>query len=294
VSEGIFAVIYGPSKTGKSTATGAAGAGGLFIAQTGGLLPLKKFLGLEKVNAKTASGVQEAGDIVAKAAGKFPTIVVDDFSLLTEVTVTALEKKHSFGEMWRNLRSQVLFMRDSARYATSKGTHVFFNCHMAPPKTSSGKYVRGGPKLPGQLPEQFASFADVVAKVEYEETAAPWKYVFRTGPNPEYVSGDRLDIFPDPAPMNLGEAMRASGYELARPKGLEWMEDIAEKSSQLVLEKGVENWRDTLKKVGEKLVGQKDLRHVRWVLQDSLHRAVIKNAGESILDRMFIDEQENW
>tara|TARA_R100000008_G_scaffold86587_1_gene80322 strand:- start:1009 stop:1893 length:885 start_codon:yes stop_codon:yes gene_type:complete len=294
MSDGIFAVIYGPSKTGKSTATGAAGAGGLFIAQTGGLLPLKNYLGLEKVRVQAAQNVQHAGDIVTKAAGKVPTIVVDDLSLLTEVTVTELEKNHTFGEMWRKLRHQVLFMRDAARYATSNGTHVIFNCHQSPPKTSSGKYVRGGPKLPGQLPEQFSAFADIVARVEYEETAAPWKYVLRTGPNPEYISGDRLDIFPDPAPMNLGEALRAAGYELPRPKELEWMEPLVDKTSALVLSEGLENWRETLRKVGTKIRDQHDLRHVRWALQDSLHRAVIKNAGENILDRMFIDEQENW
>jgi len=294
MSDGIFAVIYGPSKTGKSTATGAAGAGGLFIAQTGGLLPLKNYLGLEKVRVQAAQNVQHAGDIVTKAAGKVPTIVVDDLSLLTEVTVTELEKNHTFGEMWRKLRHQVLFMRDAARYATSNGTHVIFNCHQSPPKTSSGKYVRGGPKLPGQLPEQFSAFADIVARVEYEETAAPWKYVLRTGPNPEYISGDRLDIFPDPAPMNLGEALRAAGYKLPRPKELEWMEPLVDKTSALVLSEGLENWRETLRKVGTKIRDQHDLRHVRWALQDSLHRAVIKNAGENILDRMFIDEQENW
>ena len=295
MNDGIFAVIYGPSKTGKSTATGAVGANGLFIAQTGGLLPLKNFLGLERIQAKTAGGVQEAGDIVAQAAGKFPTVVVDDFSLLTEVTVTDLEKKHAGWDMWKELRSQVLFMRDSARFATSKGTHVIFNCHQAPPKTTSGKYIRGGPKLPGQLPEQFSSFADIVARVEYEETAAPWKYLLRTGPNSEYVSGDRLDIFPDPAPMNLGEALRAAGYELPRPKGMGWMEKAVEKSSQLVLSEGLENWRKTLSQVGQKLRGQHDLRHIRWVLQDSLHRAVIKKAGENILDRMFVEtDEENW
>jgi hypothetical protein len=294
MSDGIFTVIYGPSKTGKSTATGAAGASGLFIAQTGGLLPLKNFLGLEKVRAKAAKNVQEAGDIVTKAAGKVPTIVVDDFSLLAEITVMELEKVHAFGEMWRNLRQQVLFMRDAARFATSKGTHVFFNCHQAPPKTSSGKYVRGGPQLPGQLPEQFSAFADVVARVEYEETASPWKYVLRTGPNPEYISGDRLGVLPETAPMNLREALSAAGYELPRPEGLEWMGPIVEKTSALILKEGIEDWRGTLSKVAEKLRGQHDLRHVRWVLQDSLHRAVITNAGENILDRMFIDEQENW
>ena len=72
------------------------------------------------------------------------------------------------------------------------------------------------------------------------------------------------------------------------------MDKTADKLTALVLKNGLEEWRTTLSEAGKKLAGQHDLRHVRWVLQDSLHRAVIQNAGENILDRMFIDEQEQW
>lgn len=295
MSEGIFAVIYGPSKTGKSTATGSAGAAGLFIAQAGGLLPLSRFLGVEDINVLPAQDVRAAALLIQQNAGKTPTIVVDDFSLLAEVTVSILEKKHTFGDMWRKLREDVLFVRNAARYATEKGTHVIFNCHYSPARTSSGKYVRGGPKLPGQLPEQFAAFADVVVQVEYDETAAPWKYVFRTGPDPENIRGDRLGVFPDPSPMNLGEAFRAAGYPIQRPKGLEWMEGSVEKMAKAVLEGGIENWKDTLKSCAEKLKGKKDPKHIRWALQDALHRAVLLNASENIIDGMFLDTtNEEW
>ena len=230
-----------------------------------------------------------------KAAGKHQTIVVDDFSLLVEQTVQALEKKHSFGEMWRALRHQVLAMRDAARVATSKGTHVIFNCHQSPPKTSSGKYVRGGPQLPGQLPEQFAAFADIVTRVKYEATAAPWKYVLRTGPDAEHISGDRLDIFPDPAPMNIGEALRLAGYDLPRPKGLEWMEKVVVTLSAKVLEEGLIDWRKTLRPAAEKLREKHSLPHVRWAIQDSLHRAVLTNARLNLLDELFVEgNSEDW
>ena len=165
MKKGIFAVIYGPSKTGKSTATGAAGSAGLFIAQGGGLLPLKNYLGIENIEVRSAKTLKEAAVIIEQNCEKYPTIVVDDFSLLAEVTIGELEKTHSFGDMWRQLRADVFFVRDAARYANEKGTHVIFNCHYTPARVSSGKYVRGGPKLPGQLPEQFSAFADVVAQV---------------------------------------------------------------------------------------------------------------------------------
>jgi len=292
---GIFVVIYGPSKTGKSTATGAAGASGLFLAQSGGLLPLVNYLGLADVEFLEPKVVEDASKIVVKAAGKYPTIVIDDFSLLVEQTIQELETKHSFGDMWRELRHQVLGIRDAARMATAKGTHVIFNCHQSPPKTSSGKYVRGGPQLPGQLPEQFAAFADIVARVKFDPTAAPWKYVLRTGPDAEHISGDRLDIFPDPAPMNLGEALRLAGYDIPRPKGLEWMEKVVASLSEKVLDEGLADWRRTLKPAAEKLREKYSLPHVRWAIQDSLHRAVLTNARHNLLDGLFIEEtSEDW
>lgn len=292
---GIFAVIYGPSKAGKSTATGAAGACGLFIAQGGGLLPLTNFLGLDGVESVEAKTVSDAAKIVRGSGGKYPTIVIDDFSLLIEQTVIGLENTCGFGEMWRKLRSQVLDMREAARLATSKGTHVIFNCHETPPKTSSGKFVRGGPKMPGQLPEQFSAFADVVAKVEFDETAAPWKYVLRTSPQGQYISGDRLDIFPDPSPMNLAEALRCAGYEVPRPKSLGWQEKIVAQLSDKILKDGIENWRDILRGAAEKLSGKYPLPHVRWALQDSLHRAVILNSKQNLLEDFFSDEtQDDW
>ena len=246
---GIFATIYGPSKTGKSTCTGAAGACGLFIANSGGLLPLKNFLGLSDVNVVSAKSVEDAAKIIQKEAGKHPTIVLDDFSLLTEQTISQLEASHSFGEMWRALRAQVLRVRDAARSATEKGTHVIFNCHSSPPKTSSGKYVRGGPSLPGQLPEQFSAFSDVVARVVFDETAAPWKFVLRTSSDSEYMGGGRLAIFPPSGPMNLAEALRAAEYDLPRPKEMQWATPIVEKTSALILKEGIEGWRGVLRQV---------------------------------------------
>lgn len=290
---GVFATIYGPSKTGKSTCTGAAGAAGLFIAAPGGLLPLKTFLGLEKVNVLPAKNVEEAAKILDREAGKHPTIVVDDFSLLVEQTVSQLEKSHSFGEMWRALRAQVLRVRDSARDATEKGTHVIFNCHESPPRTSSGKYVRGGPSLPGQLPEQFSAFSDVVARVVYDETAAPWKFVLQTVSDSQYIGGDRLAIFPASSPMNLGEALRAAGYDLPRPEGFEWQDKVVAKLSQKITEAGLEEWRDVLRPAADTLVKKHSPAHVRWALEDSLHRAILNNSKQSMIDNLF-QEQDGW
>jgi len=291
---GIFGTVFGPSKTGKSTCTGAAGACGLFIAQGGGLLPLGSFLGLRDLQVMSAVNVHDAAKLVESEAHKHPTIVVDDFSLLVEATISQLEQKHSFGDMWRALRSQVLMMRDAARSATEKGTHVFFNCHESPPRESSGKFVRGGPALPGQLPEQFSAFSDVVARVVYDETAAPWKFVLKTVSDSRYIGGDRLAIFPPSAPMNLAEALRAAGYEIPRPEYLSWQEAVVEGLTSMILDKGIESWREVLRPAAEKLTSKHPKPHVRWALQDSLHRAILRRARSEMINDFLNDNDDEW
>ena len=290
---GIFATIYGPSKTGKSVCTGAVGAAGLFIAPPGGLLSVQTYLGLVKLNIMVPTNVESAVRLIEEQGPKYRTIVVDDFSLLVERTVRQLETKLTGWEMWGALRAQVMRIRDVAREATVAGTHVIFNCHESPPRTSSGKYVRGGPAMPGQLPEQFSTYNDVVARVVYDETAAPWRFVLSTTPDSQYVAGDRLSIFPRQAPMNLAEAMRAAGFTVPRPKALSWQEKIVAALAEKVQAAGLAHWRNVLKPAAETLSGKHPIPHVRWVLQDALHRAILAQAKSNMIEDMF-KQEEAW
>jgi hypothetical protein len=154
---------------------------------------------------------------------------------------------------------------------------VIFNCHEQPPRTSSGKFVRGGPALPGQLPEKFSGMVDVIGRAMFEPTAAPWKYQLCFEPQADYVSGDRLSVFPGKAPMNIAEGLRAAGFIIPYPKGLEWIDSVAEKLSVKILEAGIENWSSVLKEAIEKLRGKQDIAHIRWALQDGLHRATLRH-----------------
>ena len=289
---GAFIVVYGPSKAGKTTACGAAAAAGLFIAQAGALTPVRRFLGVEKLNERRAKTVKEAIEILEKEGPKHPIVCIDDFSLLVEQTVQDLESKYSYGDMWKQLRSQVLGIRNAARELTENGIHVIFNAHEQPQRTSSGKYIRGGPALPGQLPEQFSAFADVVVRAVYDETAAPWRYVLHTGPDGQWISGDRLSVFPDESPMNLAEGLREAGFACPRPKGLQWQEKVAEAGAEAILAAGLEEGRTPLRGIAEKINGSKPKAHVRWALQDALHRAILRSAQQDVVENFFAGEEE--
>jgi len=275
--EGVLICIYGPSKGGKTVASAAVGATGTFICDPSGLLSARKFLGLDSLKVIDASTVPTAieGMRTVLASGTEPSIVIDDFSLMVEATINEYESSKGKGAMWNALIRDVMEIRDVAREAATRGTIVIFNCHEQPPRTSSGKFVRGGPSLPGQLPEKFSSMVDVIGRVVFEPTAAPWKYQLCFEPQPNYVCGDRLGVFPNKAPMNIAEGLRHAGYAVPYPEGMEWMPGIVEKLSQKILEEGIAQWRPLLATSFEKLSGSKPTHQIRWVLQDALHRATL-------------------
>jgi len=285
---GVFICLYGPSKAGKTVASAAAGAKGVFIGDPAGLMSAQRFLGIDNLNILSAKTVPEAIVRIEKAIKeKAPSIVIDDFSLIVESTINKYESSKGRAGMWSALTRDVLAARDAARAATAQGTVVIFNCHEQPPRQSSGKFVRGGPSLPGQLPEKFSGMVDVIGRAMYEPTAAPWKYQLCFRPQPDYMSGDRLSVFPGMSPMNIAEGLRAAGYQIAYPKGLEWIDDVAQKVSDKILEQGIEDWPEVLQKVSAQLKDKKRLEHLRWALQDGLHRAILRHYAEVEALRAF-------
>lgn len=56
------------------------------------------------------------------------------------------------------------------------------------------------------------------------------------------------------------------------------MGEVAQSICDEILKVGIENWTDVLQKAVEKLKGKKKkIPHIRWALQDGLHRATIKH-----------------
>lgn len=283
---GLYIVLYGPSKTGKTTAAVVlALGGGRALADPGAILPVQSFLAVDP-SSFASENPQSLADValaIKRAPPTCPALLVDDLSLIAD---------RSFKGDWNKLGDDLVLVRDATRDANAKGIHVVFTAHEVPPRTSSGKWVRGGPALPGQYPERFCAYADVVARVMYDDSAQPWQYILRVGPQPDYVSGDRVTAFPAACPMNLAEGFRAAGYNIPRPPALTWMEGAVESGAAAIAKSGLDQWRTVLRSLMEKLNEKaRDPRHVRWVLQDALHRAQFRMKPRADLDN-FLKEPE--
>jgi len=284
----IFGIIYGPAKRGKTVAAIRSFPTGFFISPKGGMLS-SNWLGWEPKSVE-ATGFDQIMNILSKPHNH-PAIIIDDFSIIADAELGKLKKTHRGWSAFDVFNAKVYELRDCAREANC---HVILIMHEQPPrevkKEGGGKYIPGAPLIPGwQLPEKLPALADFVARVVHtDDFPGPWPFVFQTGPDQNYITGDRLAITPPLSPMNLGETLRAAGYTIPRPEPLLWMEDAVEKISQLLvqqMQKEEPNFQPILKAAATKLTAKvSDKRHIRWALLDSFDRAYLKIHSTNLVD----------
>jgi hypothetical protein len=288
----VFGITYGPAKVGKTLAMCRAFPDGFFISPTGGLTTAA-WLGWEVKTTppKFELTIDNIKEIIIKAGKKYPAIIVDDFSLIVDAEVSRLKKLYASNPnkyaAWDRLNEMVYELRDVAREAPC---HVFFTMHEASPrevrKGTNVRYIKGCPLIPGwQLPEKLPAMADFVARVVHDDEAIGWPNVYQTGPDAEYVTGDRLSITPPRFPLNLRELLLAAGYPLPRPAQLAWMEDVVEKTAQALLPivRAEGDVKPVLMAVVKKLQSKQNPKHIRWAMADAMDRATLRLKQDDLL-----------
>ena len=295
--EAAFIVAYGVSKNGKTSDAVYSFPQAIFVAAPGALKPAMHVVGYVPKSVDLATigdATALLRELMTVASARRPgTLVVDDFSLLSERTVTMLEQKYRGHKnkyaVWDAVRDTLLDFRDTARHA---GIHVVLNAHEGAPTTKNGAFIRGGPKLPGMMMSDLPAACDVVLRAGIDETRmGPWPGVYRCNPlDQTYVTGDRHGVAYDKCPMNLGEILRAAGYVLPRAPGMEWTEAVVAAlademagadaaASVATLRANVEPLQRKASQAG---AAQPDLQ-VRWIFRDALDRAAIRKARSSPL-----------
>lgn len=290
-------MFYGPSKIGKTVAACAAAHHGLMIAAPGALSPAETHLGIkrEKLTIREAETLTDVLKILAVEckSKKHPIIYVDDLSLAIKRAQAGVKID------WRKFDGELNELGKYASEAMNHSVPFLITAHEQPERTSSGKYVRGGPQLPGQAPEGFSGSVDVVLRGVSDETMQPWPFVFWSRSRKSWVAGDRMAIFPDNGPMNIAEGLRCSGIVVPYPEP--WMPKAADQWANAIKEAGVANWRDVIRPAFTKLTGKFDARHLKWAAVDALHRVVfmarrddpmawLDNSGQVVADTSLIVE----
>jgi hypothetical protein len=243
-----FVCVYGPNGVGKTGDLGRACGPDdtLYLAPPGGLRVLP---GLWRFQPewRLVETVEEATDLIEaetkKPVGKrAKKVAIDDFTFLAERTFAIIEEKTKARDkrkLFGMAHTVVLNFRDAARYA---GFHVLVTCWMSTPGIrgrdndgAGGHYVRGGPKLPGDLPDYFPGMCDLLLRAEVYSMAQPWPAVYRCAPSTEWTTRDRDNGTPDPAPFNVGEILRSNGYDFPYPRSLSWATAFVEQLAVVLL-----------------------------------------------------------
>lgn len=277
--------------------------GAFFLAPPGALKPSVNVVGFDipEANVYDPKSVPDATAKLKEIAkkGKHKAAVVDDFSLLTELSFAMLEARGLSGwKLWGALADEVLEFRDTGRRL---GMHVLVNMHERGPSIVNGTALRGGPKLPGKLPESFPAACDIILRAAPGSSAfgqkLGWANVYKCNPSdPAFVTGDRHGVTPDSAPMNLGEILRAAGYDVPRAPGMDWMDRAVEAVADVLLKGGPTQDNANMQQAapwlkeqmltmahyaslassieGQRLFGL----HMRWVLRDAYDRVVLLRA----------------
>tara|TARA_R100001509_G_C4876979_1_gene218851 strand:+ start:845 stop:1777 length:933 start_codon:yes stop_codon:yes gene_type:complete len=295
----LFALTYGPSGCGKTLGAIRAFPDGLFIAPIGAT----KCANFLDVTPKTVTP-RNVGEIVnilrSKDTKKCPAVVVDDFSIIADAELQQCKQRFKGWSAFDEFNKRVYELRDAAREA---GIPVVFTMHQQAPKEVTNehgtRHIPGAPLIPGwQLPEKLPAMADFVARVVYSgESLGSWPYVYQTGPDASYVTKDRLGISPPTFPLNLRVLLLEAGYNLPRPKALQWMDKIVTglvpKLQPILQEKNKEELQQLLTKCFQQLNGKYSQPHIRWALMDAIDTANLKLHRLTLVDNFITNISNN-
>lgn len=291
IGQPLTILIYGPSGKGKTTDAARAFPEALFIAQPGAVLPALTFLGYTPtvIPART---IEEVAAIHRENCLRFPAIVVDDFTLITEFTLNQLEQRFAGWELYGVLGNQILALRNQVHL--SGGAHIIFNCHEQGPKvdTKTGEFLQGGPKSPGKMVRSFPAAVDCIWRAIscqwglshpalYRMT---WENWYTVNSDPKYVGKCRLSQVTSFTPMNTGEILRAAGWAVPRLKTMPWQETTVELIAQSLEAVFAVNPGDpaAFQTVVYAAVDDMTRRfkasqeQISWTVQDGIDRALIR------------------
>lgn len=291
-------LLVGEAGVGKSVENIYSWAGcGLFVAQPNALAGQTSVVGTDISSRTVQLGRMEQVPDIIRAAGAagYAAVVIDDASLLMKNTIALTRDRFktvskSGGEgydygmytFWSGVLQDVAY---TARWA---GVHVILNAHVQPAYTdkATGEFFKAGPDFDWKkLVRVMPHTADLVLQAVTRPPSAPeWDTRADCDRNdPSVMMKDRFTVMPARGgPLNTAEVLRAAGYNIPRPSGLEWMNDVAEWVATEIAAGKPE--ADVTKAARAQLDGKVHPFHTRWALRDGVHRGRLrKHAATSVL-----------
>jgi len=218
----LTALVYGPSKIGKSTWCSHA-EGALFLATEPGLNGLEVF----QIPIRTWEELLTACREIAQGGHPFKTIILDTVDNAYRLCCDHLCGKHkvehesdlSYGKGYALVNNE--FQRVLTRLAfLPYGLFLISHSQEKEIETRTGRRTRIVPTLPDKARRVVVGMVDLVLFCDVEVTVGPdgkpvTRRVMHTKPSPEYEAGDRTGKLP--AVIDLDYAKFAGAFQSDRP-----------------------------------------------------------------------------
>lgn len=210
--EDLSALIYGPSKFGKSTFC-ANIEGALFLATEPGLNHLEVF----QMPIQTWQDLLTACGEIAKGGHPFTCIVLDTvdhaYRLCVDYVCAQLKITHpsdlKYGKGYAAIYGE--FTRVLTKLALLPyGLFLISHAQEKEVETRTGNVIRQIPTLPEKARQIVTGMVDLILYGSFEaETGKPARRVLHTKPSPHFDAGDRTGRLPAVLDLNFNTFMTA-------------------------------------------------------------------------------------
>jgi hypothetical protein len=127
---------------------------------------------------------------------------------------------------------------------------------------------------------------DDAFRVDIDGQRWPFKAIFcADNGNAMWHEKTRHNIIRVKGPANLAESMRLAGYYMPRPRGLEWIEDVAVLTGEMIDKRGINDFKAIARELEAPLLKSgRDHRHVYWGIIDGRDRWELTRANASMFN----------
>lgn len=206
----LTALVYGPSKIGKSTWCANA-QNALFLATEPGLNALEVF----QVNITTWDDMLQTCQEIAEGKHDFKTIIIDTldnaYRMCSDYVCKKFKIEHEsdlgYGKGYALINNE--FQRVLNKLAfLPYGLILISHSQERDIETRTGKHTRIVPTLPEKVRKLVTGLVDMILYCDLEmkpgeEGKPQWQRVMRTKPSPNYDAGDRTGKLPEMLPLDF-------------------------------------------------------------------------------------------
>jgi hypothetical protein len=288
MAQGRSICIYGPSGSGKTAAAGAClHGGGVVVFTRDAAESIETVYGIKPAKVIVCNKLPES----LKALREMKDL---PFVLLDDMHYPITKYADGSPDFWKAIDKSLLALAELSGERGERGQSTLFTANEQPPRTSSGKAVRGGPMLPGQGPEKFCGLLHTVARMVTSETGdgddesyPGWQWWLDFGSDPtNYVARSRGLALPIKRfPPFLPEILRATGVTVDLPavdNNIALINKMVAAMAEPYASADFDGLRDVYRPLYAKLRTKRDSAFARTIVMAALTRTALEFADTVI------------